>query len=259
VTPSSSPNLAQPLGQIPPGLRNELLAAFEAIVRNYRERRWEPSELNGGKFCEIVYTILEGHVGGAFAQRAKKPTNMVDACRDLEKYPSSFPRSVRIQIPRALLALYEVRNNRGVGHVGGDVDPNHMDATLVLASAKWILAELVRMFHDVTPEEAADVVGQLVEREVPLVWEIDDVRRVLRPGLTMKDKSLLLLYDAGGRLLEVDLVRWVEHGNSSAYRRDVLRPLHKARLVEYDWESKLVTLSPLGAKDVEERLLPEVA
>lgn len=47
---------------------------------------------------------------------------MVDACERLEQAPASkFPRSVRIQIPRVLIAFYEIRNNRGVGHVGGDV------------------------------------------------------------------------------------------------------------------------------------------
>ena len=35
-------------------------------------------------------------------------------------------------------------NNRNVGHVGGDVDPNHMDATGVLAQCNWVMGELVR-------------------------------------------------------------------------------------------------------------------
>lgn len=111
-------------------LRGELLAAYEEIVRNYRERRWEPSELNGGKLCEVVYSILRGHVDGRMPARASKPRNMVDACKALESADQSFPRSVRIQIPRMVMALYEIRNNRGVGHVGGDVDPNAMDARL---------------------------------------------------------------------------------------------------------------------------------
>ena len=82
--------------------------------------------------CEVVYTILRGHIDGAFPARAKKPANMVDACRSLET-ETGFPRTIRIQIPRMVIALYEIRNNRGVGHVGGDVDPNHMDATAVVA------------------------------------------------------------------------------------------------------------------------------
>jgi hypothetical protein len=102
-----------------------LMGAFATIVRNYREGRWEPSELNGGKLCEVVYSVLKGHVDGKMPTSPSKPRNTVDSAKDLEKADQNvFPRAVRVQIPRVLMALYEIRNNRGVGHVGGDVDPN---------------------------------------------------------------------------------------------------------------------------------------
>jgi hypothetical protein len=177
------------LSGIPVGLREPLLNAFNSIVRNFREGRWEPSELNGGKLCEVVYTILAGYVAGTFPHKPKKPRNMVDACLALEHADRSvFPRSVRIQIPRALIALYEVRNNRGVGHVGGDVDPNHMDALLVLNMSKWIMAELVRIFHGLTTMAATEAVESLIEKTLPLVWEINGKKRILNPALSMKDK-----------------------------------------------------------------------
>jgi hypothetical protein len=120
--------------------------------------------------CEVVYTVLRGHVDGSFAAKPSKPGNMVDACNDLAKADKKvFPQSVRITIPRVLIALYEIRNNRGVGHVGGDVDPNHMDATFVHAAARWVVAELVRLFHDVDTATATSLVDALVERVVPPV------------------------------------------------------------------------------------------
>lgn len=91
---------------------------------------------------------------------------MVSACRNLEK--EQGPRSARIQIPRMVIALYEIRNNRGVGHAGGDVDPNHMDATAVVYMSKWVVAELVRLLHGLTTDEATELVDALVEREVAL-------------------------------------------------------------------------------------------
>ena len=69
-----------------------MLAAFNEIERNYRERRWEPSELNGGKLCEIVHTILRGFVDGKYPAHSVKPINMVDACRVFEKVDAArFP------------------------------------------------------------------------------------------------------------------------------------------------------------------------
>lgn len=243
------------LQNIPDTLRQELLSAYAEVLRNYRERRWEPSELNGGKLCEVIYSIIRGYVDGALPQASSKPRNMVDACRALEQAPGSFSRSVRVQIPRMLMALYEVRNNRGVGHVGGDVDPNHMDATCVLAISKWLMAELVRVFHNATVDEATNAVDALVERTVPIVWKTGDNLRVLQPSMTMKKRALLLLYHIGGSTTESDLCRWVEHSSASIFRRDVLVPAHAAKLLEYDRVSRRVEISPLGIEYVEIELL----
>lgn len=243
------------LEAIPKHLREDLLSTYEQILRNFRERRWEPAELNGGKLCEVVYTILRGYVDGAYLSKSTKPSNMVDACRALEQAPTSFSRSVRIQIPRMLVALYEVRNNRGVGHVGGDVDPNHMDATWVLETAKWIVGELVRIFHNVPTEKATAAVEAIVERTLPVVWKVAGKLRVLEPRMNMKDKALVLLYHCTTPVAEVDLVDWVEHSNVSVFRRDVLRPAHKKKLLEYDTASRTLHISPLGIEYVEKKIL----
>src|SRR5882762_10299640 len=151
-------NSSKVLTGIPAGLRDPLLQSYQEIVTNFAEHRWEPSELNGGKFCEVAYTIINGCIKGSFPSKPSKPSNMVDACRGLEATKADpqrvGDRSLRVLIPRTLQALYEIRNNRGVGHVGGDVDPNLMDATAVYSNASWILAELVRVFHNVKTPEA---------------------------------------------------------------------------------------------------------
>src|SRR3954467_740388 len=109
------------LKTVPDGLRDPLMQSFKEIAANYVERRWEPAELNGGKFCEVVYTVLDGAISGTFAATPSKPPRMVDACRALEKLPRETTRvgdqSLRVLIPRVLPVLYEIRNNRGVGHV----------------------------------------------------------------------------------------------------------------------------------------------
>src|SRR5947209_3579436 len=137
------------LSGLPVGLRTPLIDAYSEIARNYAERRWEPAELNGGKLSEVVYTILDGATSAAFAAAPKKPKNMVDACKEIERRPANparpGDRSIRVLLPRLLPYLYEIRNNRNVGHVGGDVDPNFSDATAVFSCANWLLAELVRI------------------------------------------------------------------------------------------------------------------
>jgi hypothetical protein len=223
---------------------------FGKIVRNHSERRWEPTELSGGKLCEIVHSIVKGKIDGNYPARASKPPNMFQACRQIEQ-TSGISRSLKIQIPRVLVALYEIRNNRNVGHVGGEVDPNHMDAVCVLQMSKWLLAELVRIFHTCSVQEATAIVDALVEREVPLVWKVGERTRVLDANMSMKEKMLVLLHASAEPMQEQDLVASIEHSNPSVFRRDVLRAAHKRRLVEYDEGKRLVTISPLGIEAAE--------
>ena len=241
------------LSALPRGLRADLLGAFNQIVRNYRERRWEPAELNGGKLCEAVYTVVRGRVDGTYAARSSKPRDLLKACRDIEQ--ESWPeRSVKIQIPRMVTALYEIRNNRGVGHAGGDVDPNYMDATAVLYMSKWLLAEIVRFMHTVSTDEATQLVEALVEREVALVWSSGDIKRVLKTELTWKQKMLVLAVSEPGDIKEVDLLRWIEHPSPARFRREVLRPAHKAKLIDHDEKAGVIKLLPPGVDQAEQIL-----
>jgi hypothetical protein len=160
-------------------------------------------------------------------------------------------RSLRILIPRVLLPLYEIRNNRGVGHIGGDVDPNFLDATAVYGVASWVLAELIRIFHSVTILEAQETVDALVERKVPLIWQVGDVRRVQDAKMASRDQTLLLLNAKPGWMLEKDLASWVGYGSVPMYGSRILEPLHNDRLIEYDQIQSRAHISPLGSKMAE--------
>lgn len=247
------------LTALPPGARSQLLAAHDGVVDNFRREHWEQAVLQGGKLCEAAYGIVDGYIRGSVPDRITKPQNMVEACRALEKLPSAGPlvgeRSVRINIPRVILGVYEIRNNRGVGHIGGDVNPNKMDATFVLNASNWLVAELVRIFHDTDTASAEAAVDRLVERRVPLVWSVEDRKRVLNPSLKFLDQMMVLLYSEERGVGESDLVAWLEYSNPSVFRREVLARAHRQRLVEYDRRSRVVRISPRGLKYVEDNAL----
>src|SRR5207248_3344311 len=107
---TSSLDLLSPL---PAGLRQPLLNCFNEVRANFLESRWEPSELNGGKFCEVAYTIIKGALDGQYPSAPSKPRNLAEACRAIEQTPTTTmrgDRSLRVLIPRILVALYEIRN-----------------------------------------------------------------------------------------------------------------------------------------------------
>jgi hypothetical protein len=247
------------LASVPQGLRDPLIEEYRHIASNYAEHRWEPSELSGGKFCECVYWICHGFVSGTYVASPTKPANMRDDCRGIENMAASGKpgdRGIRILIPRLLPGLYEIRNNRGVGHVGGDVDPNLMDATVVYSMTSWILAELIRVFHNVSTKEAQEAVDALSERKLPLIWSPDgQLKRVLDTSLGARDQTLLLLHQALAWVDDVELFRSIEYSNASMYKTNVLVKLHKDRLIEYDRTQKRARISPKGSAYVEKEII----
>jgi len=240
------------LSLLPDTLRNPLLHEFNSIVGNFMEHKWAPSELSGGRFCEIVYTILQGYGVGSYPAAPTKPSNFVHACRRLET-SMGLPRSFRILIPRLLPALYEIRSNRNVGHVGGDVTPDLMDSSAVVAIASWILAELIRVLHGVSTEEAQQLVDNLAERRIPLVWKSGALRRVLDPGLPLKDQILVLLSSSPSKVEADSLFTWTGY-KSRGYFNRLLRQLHTKRLIEFDEARGELELLPPGADYVSELL-----
>lgn len=238
------------LAGIPDGLRDPLISEYESIIQNFSEHRWSPAELSGGRFCEIVYSILDGHSKGTYATSPRKPSDFVGACRKLEQN-THVPRSFQILIPRLLPAIFEVRNNRGVGHVGGDVDPNHMDATFIVTSCNWIMAELVRVYHGVSIDEARIIVDSLVERRVPLIWEGNNVRRVLDPTMKLRAQILVLLSTSAGEVAASDLRYWIGYENKKYFAK-LLRSMHDDRLVELSKGGERVQILPPGSKEASE-------
>lgn len=236
------------LGSLPAGLRTPLIREYKNLTQNYMEHRWEPAELSAGKICEIVYSIIKGHIDGNYPPSPSKPRNMVLACRQLEN-ESSLPRSFQILIPRMLPALYEIRNNRGVGHVSSDVDANNVDASLMLTMVNWIIAELVRVFHTGSLEKAQLAVDALAQRNTPLVWDSKGFKKVLSPSMNLKDQILLLASSTDNDVTISELMSWTESTNKTYYRK-TLKSLHKEKLIHFNETDELVTLLPAGSNKV---------
>jgi hypothetical protein len=210
-----------------------------------------------GKFCEIVLRLLQNTVHGSSVPFGKKIGNFSDECRRLITAPTtSGSESERVVVPRALAYLYTMRNKRGIGHVGGDVDANAIDIAAMARTADWIVCELIRIHHGLSLEEAQDIVDGLSVRELPTVWQVGGKKRVLKAGLRTRDQVLLLLCSSpDSAVLLEDLYGWVEYSNPTVFKNKIIRSLHQGRLVEHDRGTDSVTLSPKGASFVEEHLL----
>jgi hypothetical protein len=218
---------------------------------------WDASGLSAGKVCEAVLRFLQHHLAGASVPFGQHIPNFADECRKLVTLPAtSGPESLRVIIPRALVFLYTLRGKRGIGHVGGDVEANGIDSATIIRTCDWVICELIRTFHGLSLEEAQSIVDGLSQRTIPEIWTISGKKRVMQGGLPFKRQVLLLLYhDAETWVASDDLLNWTEYSNPSVFKKNVLRPLHRDRLLEYDEEIDMVCLSPTGIQEVEERIL----
>ncbi len=252
------PSFESLFSHMPTGLITELKKEYTKVKQNFYEARFEPAELDAAKLCEVLFRILEWHTTGKYTPLGADIKNFEDSTKKFENL-SDFNGSIRFHIPKIISALYKIRNKRGVCHIGGDVDPNHMDATLIVACSDWLVAELVRLFHNTTTKEAQRIVEGLIEKKLPIVWEVGNKKRILDIKLNFHNKTLAALYNEYPKAVsEADIFNWVEHSNSSVFRRDVLRSMHKQKLVEYDSVAKTVVLSPKGIRTAEEKIFKQI-
>lgn len=256
-TRNLNPALESALASISSLFRAKIVQAYLELKRNCVEHRYEAAGLSTGKFCEVVIRLLQQIVHGTYTAFGKQIGNFADECQKLIQAPTTAGNdSERIILPRALVYLYTMRNKRGIGHVGGDVDANAIDIATMARTADWVICELVRINHGLSLEEAQDIVDGISVREFPTVWEVAGKKRVLKDGLKSRDQALLLLYSCQeSAVLVEDLCSWVEYSNPRVFKSKVVAELHKQRLIEHDKETDSVFLSPKGADHVEKKLL----
>jgi hypothetical protein len=256
-TISLNPALSAALMAVPAIFRPRLIKAYVDLKQNTLEERHDPAGLATGKFCEVALRFLQQKVHGTSTPFGTRITNFSDECRRLTAAPTTSGNdSERVVIPRALDFLYTMRNKRGIGHVGGDVDANGIDIATMARTADWILCELIRINHSVSLEEAQDIVDGISVRQLPIIWEVGGKKRILKDGVKAKDQALLLLYSTSdSAVLLEDLASWVEYSNLGMFKRSIIKALHKQRFLEFDVDSESVILSPKGARYVEENLI----
>ncbi len=250
----------QVFATVPVDIRRRMRKHYLEIQRYYVLNMYEPSELNGAKFCEDVYRLLEWHTSASndFTPYGTHIQNFKGKVRKFES-DSSLDDSIRFHIPDILASIFNIRNKRGVGHTPGNVDPNFMDATLVRSSVDWVVAELVRLLHKLSPhvslKEAREMVQELSTKNIPLIWEVDGFKRVLSPSsgtLLAKDKVLVLLYSESTNKQTVEVLREsIEYKNLTRFKSKVLTPLHQSELIFFNKDTNEVTLSPKGILRVE--------
>lgn len=235
-------------------LVDELLDAHEELKKSFYLGGLRLAEVEGGRFAEAAFRLLQEETTGTFDPLGASLATESVIRRLANASRSAFSDSIRLHIPRALRVIYDIRNNRDAAHLADGIDPNLQDATLVATTADWVLAEFVRLHHNVPPNRAQEMVDDLVQRRAPVIEEFGNFLKLLNPTLRAGEQCLVLLYQRGSDGAEfADLESWVSPSARSNLRRTVDRLVHGKAFV-HEAEGRLM-ITGAGRSEVETKHL----
>src|ERR1700720_2249668 len=89
----------------------ELLDGHAEVKRNYYLGGLRLAEVEGGRFCEAAFRLLE-QSGNFTVTPLGKQLDTEKLIVRLQNLPSTHSDSIRLHIPRALRLVYDIRNKR---------------------------------------------------------------------------------------------------------------------------------------------------
>jgi len=228
-------------------------------VRSFYSQEFDTVGLSSGKFCEILFRFLENEIFGSYTPFDKHISNFPAAVNNLSQTPASQGNeSIRVIVPRALIFIYTLRNKRGIGHVGGGIVANSTDISTIIKSIDWIVCELIRLYHNLSLEEAQLIIDSLNIKILPDIWNVNGTRRVIREGLNYSQKVIILLYNENNNKANIkELLEWTEYSSPSIFKSKVIMKLHKEKLIEFTKSNGEVHISPIGINYAETILYRE--
>ena len=177
-------------------LATQLLDEFVSLERRFIQRDWEPAELDGGQFCEILARIVY-HQDSGNLNYTKSVEDCVKYVEGDQNAHAIVPRHDALHLVRVIKTIYKFRSQRGAVHISPTYKPNHMDSKFITESVRWCMNETLRVFWQGDRERVAKAIRELLQFDVPAVGVFEDVLLVQRTDLTAEEEILVLLHYAG--------------------------------------------------------------
>lgn len=236
--------------EIPEELVEHLLEHYQKANNEFLKENWDYVGNEIGKFIEVAFRIVQNKTLKQYTLMNEKLPIITEKFLKEFEQSNNCNEEYRIIIPRVLYSMYCIRNKRGMIHIN-NINPNRMDASYLINSSKWILAELIRITSNIDFEIAMKIIDDILHKTIPYVWKNNDIVRVLNTKLNVKEKILILLYSEDKMSFE-KLFNCIEYKNKTIFKKYILE-LHKSRYIEFDSNEQCIIL-PNGIKYIEEIL-----
>ena len=176
-------------------LATQLIDEFVSLERRFVLRDWEPAELDGGQFCEILARVLYHQDSGNLD--LARDFGQCGRFIDNDQVPHQLDRDDAKMLMRVATVVHKFRSKRGAVHISPTYRANHMDARYMIEAVRWAMNETLRMFWTGDRDAVASAIRELLQFDVPCVGRFENVLLVQRTDLKVEEEILVLLHYAG--------------------------------------------------------------
>jgi hypothetical protein len=237
-------------------LTEALVEEFLSLERRFIQQDWEPAQLDGGQFCEVLARTIYHQDSGTL-----NPTKQFDECSKYvedEKNQHTHamnPRHDALHVVKVLRTTYKFRSQRGGVHISPTYKPNHLDSKVIIEMVRWCFAETLRLFWKGSDrEQVAKAIRELLQFDVPCIGRFENVVVVQRTDLTAEEELLVLLHYAGEQgFTRAELGKYAQFSAASVTLALKKLTNPSSREVVH-LPSKRYRLTDLGSRRVRERL-----
>lgn len=236
-----------------PFLANQLLDEFVSLERRFIQRDWEPAELDGGQFCEILSRVIY-HQDSGNLSLSKPYEECLKYVENDQVHHAMQPRREALHLVAAIKVAYKFRSQRGGVHISATYTPNQMDAKFIMEVVRWLMNESLRIFWAGDREKVAKAIREILQFDVPAVGKYEDQLQVQRTDLSAEEEVVVLLHFAGETgMSRLELGKWV--GHASQRTSEALQTLTSPRVRQVILLQRGVyRLTDLGSKRIREQL-----
>jgi hypothetical protein len=225
-----------------------------SIEEAFLLRRWRYTELDGGRFAEVAARIVYSVDSGNLSR-----TKGVDDCLKYianDQVAHHFPeRQASIHLAKVIGAVYKLRSQRGAVHVSPTYTANEIDSRLIIEAARWLLAELLRIFVTTDREQVAATIRRLARFPQPIIRRYQDLPLLQSVTFTTEEEVLAHLLNSDDGMTTPALITVIPKAASGV--RQALKVMAAPRCRQVVQRSGKWLITDLGLARIEDRIVTE--
>ncbi len=177
---------------IPLELQEKLFEEYYKALKYYKLEESATSEISVAKFIECLIRLFEYFLNNKYTPFGTEIKNKDAIINSVINSNIGIELNIRMKVSKLCLILLDFRNTRDSAHIGS-FKVNKIDALFMLNSINWIYAELIRVYSDLSIEEAQKLINNFSKSNYPNLISIDDKIFITDPKLSSKEEILILL------------------------------------------------------------------